>query len=116
MAYEEKYKLRTLSYRKEGHTLSQTSAIFKISITTIRKWEKQLREEGNLKRHPITRKFKKIDPEKLRAYIRDNPDAYLREIAEFFQCCQTAIRKALIRLKITRKKRRRAITNKTLKR
>ena len=80
MAYDEKYKLRTLSYRNEGHTLSQTSAIFQISITTIRKWEKQLKKEGNLKRHPITRRFKKIDPEKLRAYIRDNPDAYLREI------------------------------------
>ena len=37
MAYDEKYKLRTLSYRNEGHTLSQTSAIFQISITTILK-------------------------------------------------------------------------------
>ncbi|MBQ7673006.1 MAG: hypothetical protein IJT36_00510, partial [Alphaproteobacteria bacterium] len=34
MAYDEKYKLRTLSYRHEGHTLSQTSSIFQISITT----------------------------------------------------------------------------------
>ena len=104
MAYDEKYKLRSLSYRNEGHTLSQTSAVFQISITTIRKWEKQLKEDGNLKRRPITRRFKKIDPEKLRAYVRDHPDAYLREIAEVFQCCQTAIRKTLIRLKITRKK------------
>ena len=115
MAYDEKYKLRTLSYKNEGHTLSQTSAIFQISITTIRKWEKQLKEEGNLKRHTIPRRFKKIEPEKLRAYVKENPDAYLREIAEVFQCCQTAIRKALIRLKITRKKRLRAITSKNLK-
>ena len=35
MTYDEKYKLRTLSYRNEGHTLSQTSEIFQISITTI---------------------------------------------------------------------------------
>ena len=48
--------------------------------------------------------FKKIDPEKLRLYVKDNPDAYLREIADVFHCCPTAIRKALQKLKITRKK------------
>ena len=93
MAYDEKYKLRTLSYRNEGHTLSQTSAVFQISITSIRKWEKQLKEEGNLKRRPITRRFKKIDPEKLKVYVREHPDAYLYEIAEVFQCCQTEYEK-----------------------
>ena len=36
--------------------------------------------------------------------IKDNHDAYLREIADVFHCCPTAIRKALQRLKITRKK------------
>ncbi|MBR1486750.1 MAG: hypothetical protein IJ597_05805 [Synergistaceae bacterium] len=46
----------------------------------------------------------KIDPEKLKNYVKENPDAYLREIAEAFRCCQTAIRKALKRLKLTLKK------------
>lgn len=63
------------------YTLFQTSAVFQISITTIRKWEKQLKKEGNLKKHSVIRRFKKIDPEKLRAYVKDNPDAYLREIS-----------------------------------
>ena len=42
--YDAKYKLRTLAYRNEGHTLAQTSAqtsnVFGISINTIRKWGK----------------------------------------------------------------------------
>ena len=104
MSYDEKYKKRTLEYRHEGHTLLQTSQVFGISITAIQNWEKQLREEGNLKKHSWKRPFKKIDPEKLKEYVNNNPDAYLREIAVAFNCCQTAIRKALIRLKITRKK------------
>ena len=109
MSYDEKYRKRTLEYRHEGHTLAQTSKTFRVSVTTICKWENQLRKEGNLKRRPIQRHFKKIDPEKLKEYVAANPDAYLREIADVFQCCQTAIRKSLQRLKITRKKRRRII-------
>ena len=112
MSYDEKYRRRTLEYRVEGHSLVKTSKVFKVAINTIRNWERQLKTEGHLQKHTFVRTFKKIDPEKLRAYIRENPDAYLREIAEAFQCCQTAIRKALKRLKITRKKRPRATLNK----
>ena len=73
-----------------------------------------MKEEGNLSRHKVNRPFKKIDPEKLKEYIALHPDAYLREITVAFKCCQEAVRKALKRLKITRKKRRYVTRNKTL--
>ena len=111
MSYPEKYRIRTLEYRREGHTLEQTSKVFKVNISTIREWEKRLKEEGTLAAREIKRPFKKIDPEKLKDYVKNNPDAYLREIADAFNCCQTAVRKALQRLKITRKKRQRIIRN-----
>ncbi len=57
---------------------------------------------------------KKLDPEKLEQYVKDNPDAYLREIASIFKCSETAVSKALKRPKITRKKRPNTIKNKTL--
>lgn len=114
MSYPEKYRQRTLEYRREGHTLLQTSQVFKVAIITIREWEKKLREEGTLAKRPVTRPFKKIDPEKLKAYVAQHPDAYIREIATEFHCCPTAVRKALIRQKITRKKRQRATMSKTL--
>ena len=78
--------------------------MFKVAVITIRKWEKQLREEGNLKKHKVIRPFKKIDPEKLMEHVKNHPDDYLREIAVVFNCSDTAIRKALKKLKITRKK------------
>lgn len=108
MSYPEKYRYRTIEYRKEGHTLEETKEVFKVSITTIRKWENMFQKEGTLAKKPVVRSFKKIDPEKLSVYIQAHPDAYLREIAEEFDCCETAIRKALKRLKITRKKRQNA--------
>ena len=49
MSYDEKYRKRTLEYRQEGHKLEQTSKVFKVAIIPIRKWEKQLREEGEFK-------------------------------------------------------------------
>ena len=111
MSYDEKYRKRTLEYRQEGHTLEQTSKVFKVAIITIRKWEKQLREEGNLNKHAVKRPFRKIDPEKLREHVKSRPDDYLREIAEVFNCSESAIRKALKKLKITRKKRLRDTVN-----
>ena len=104
VSYPEKYRQRALEYRQEGHTLEQTHQAFKAAVWTIRKWEKQLKEEGTLRNREIKRPFKKIDPEKLKKYVSEHPDAYLKEIAQNFNCMESAIRKALKRLKITRKK------------
>ena len=59
MSYPVKYRERTIEYRQE-HTLEETSRTFKVSISTIRKWEKQLKEKGDLKAKVANRSFKKI--------------------------------------------------------
>lgn len=105
MSYPVEYRERTIEYRKEGHTLEETHRVFKVSISSIRKWEKQKEEKGHLEKKPLNRSFKKIDPEKLKKFVEEHPDAYLKEIAEEFNCTDTAVYLALRRLKITRKKR-----------
>ena len=116
MAYSEDYRKRVIAYRKEGHTFKETHEVFKVAIDTIQKWEKKLREEGTLSKKPVKRSFRKVDPEKLKIYFEKHPDAYLREAALEFDCCETAITNACRKLKITRKKRPRVIKNKILKR
>ncbi len=113
MSYPVKYRERMIEYRQEGHTLEETSRVFKVTITTIREWEKRLKEKGNLEPDTPERSFKKIDPEKLKAYLAEHPDAYQREMAKEFGCAESAIRKALKRLCITRKKRLRATRSRT---
>ena len=54
MAYDEKYRKRTLEYWHEGHTLAQTKKVFRVSVTTMYNWENQLKEEGNLKNIPLS--------------------------------------------------------------
>lgn len=113
MSYPVKYRERVIEYRQEGHTLEETSKVFKVAISTIRKWENQLKERGNLTPKVPKRSFKKIDPSKLKEYVAQHPDANQREIAREFGCALSAVQKALKRLKITRKKRLRNTRSRT---
>lgn len=114
MSYPVIYRKRVIEYRQEGNTLEETGRVFKIAVSTIQGWEKQLKEKGDLENRPLNRTFKKIDPEKLKEYIKEHPDAYIKEIAEVSDCSTTAVQKAFKRLGITRKKRRPAIKNRTV--
>lgn len=113
MSYSRDYRKRTIEYREEGHTLEETHEVFRVSISAIRRWEKQWKEKGTLAPAPLVRGYKKINPEKLKKYVREHPDAYPKEIAKEFGCCETAIRKAFTRIGITRKKRRHITESKT---
>ena len=115
MSYSKKYRERTIEYRQSGHTLEETHQIFKVSRSTIQEWEKQLKETGDLGKKELHRGFRKIDPEKLKAYVAEHPDAYQSEMAEAFGCSESGIRDALRRYKITRKKRQRATRSRTSK-
>ena len=105
MSYTKKCRERTIEYRQAGHTLEETHQTFKVSRSTIQIWEKQLKETGDLGKKELHRSFRKIDPEKLKAYVADHPDAYQLEMAKAFGCSESGIRDALRRHKITRKKR-----------
>jgi transposase len=104
MAYDKKYRLRALEYWGEVKSIRKTAEAFKVSTSTLQQWKSLLKETGTLEKKPLTRTWKKIDPDSLKKYIEANPDAYLREIAAEFHCTLHAIQKALARLKISRKK------------
>ena len=115
MSYSREYRERTIEYRQAGHTLEETHQVFKASISTIREWEKRLKETGCLEKNELHRSFRKIDPEKLKAYVEEHPDAYQSEMAEAFGCSESGIRDALRHHKITRKKRQRGTGSKIRK-
>jgi len=104
MSYPRKHRERTIEYRQAGHTLEETHQTFKVARSTIQKWEKQLKETGSLEKKELHRSYRKIDPEKLRAYVAEHPDAYQLEMAKAFGCSESGIRYALHRHKIIRKK------------
>ena len=104
MAYDIKYRQRAIDYWGEGNSKRKTAEVFKVSTYTLQKWKNQLKETGTLAPKKRKETWRKIEPEKLRKYVDEHPDAYLREIAAEFKCAIYAVEKALVRLKISRKK------------
>ena len=105
MAYSIDFRKRAVEYYYEGNTQEEVSAIFKISRSTLRDWENRYKA-GNLEpSYPKTRKGGKLPPNELALFIEENPDTFLSEIGAHFGCSDEAVRKALIKLNITLKKR-----------
>jgi len=103
MSYSVDLREKVLEYRA-SHSIRKTAAIFGVSVSAIQDWEKLQRETGKIEKKPLERKWRKIDPEKLRAHVAENPDEFLDEIALEFECSAEAIRLALKKHGITRKK------------
>ena len=105
MAYSVDTRKIVLDYLEKGHTQNEAKKELGISISSINKWLKMLREKGSLEDKEPQRKPRKLHDEELKAYIAANPDTYFTEIAKHFNCSDEGVRKACKRLYITRKKK-----------
>ncbi|MCH9625846.1 MAG: hypothetical protein S4CHLAM123_10300 [Chlamydiales bacterium] len=96
---------RVLKYLETNNDKKSAAQLFQVGIATIYRWVARKKEKGHVQ--PIQRKYayKKIDDQKLIAYVEAYPDLFLSEIAEHFSLTTEGIFRALKRLKITRKKR-----------
>jgi len=104
MSYDIKYRRRAIEYWNDGHSKKATAVVFKVSPTTLQTWKSQLKKNGTLAPKKRKQTWRKIDPTRLQKFVGEHPDAYLREIAAEFSCTIHAVEKALILLKISRKK------------
>ena len=105
MAYSKDARQMIIQYLNNGHTEKEAEKEFGVSIPSMTKWRKMLRETGSLEDKEAQRKPRKLPDEELRACIAEHPDAYFTEIAEHFNCSDEGVRKACKRLGITRKKK-----------
>ena len=105
MAYSVDLRSRVIGFIKEGNTQEQASVLFKVGTSTITRWLTLLSETGSLEKRALNRIAPLYESEKLNAYIEENPDALLKDIAEHFGGSITGAFYALAREKITLKKR-----------
>lgn len=105
MSYSKDARELVLKYRDNGHTLEETKKEFGISISTIRDWECLRANNGSLAKRELNRSARIYKSKELQAYVDENPDAFLKEIAEHFGGSITGAFYALEREKITYKKR-----------
>ena len=116
MGYSVDLRIRAVKHRLEqSASCADTAKVFGVGRSTVQSWVQRYEETGDLSDKPLIRKPKKIDPEALRAYVREHPDDTQQEMANAFHCSKQAISKALKRLNVTRKKKRSAIRSGTKK-
>jgi transposase len=94
---------RAVAYKDDGRTFSELRSAFGIPPETYYQWKKKL-ENGYDGKKIFRERNRKIDKEMLKKAVKENPDAYLYELAQMFDCSPQAIFLMLQKLKITRKK------------
>jgi transposase len=105
MAYSVDLRSRVIDFIKEGKTQEETSIIFKVGVSTIKRWLALLSETGSLEKRALDRSAPKFESEKLNTYIEENPNALLKDVAAHFGGSTSGAFSALKREKITYKKR-----------
>ena len=114
MVYSLDLRKKALNYIENGASLSETSRVFGLTTRTLSNWLQRKKQQDLAPRMHGSRPSK-IDNEKLKKYVEDHPDHYLREIAEAFSTSLQAVFYACKRLKITLKKRPFTIKKETKK-
>ncbi|MCL2611335.1 MAG: IS630 transposase-related protein [Defluviitaleaceae bacterium] len=104
MAYDKKFKKRTIEYHEEGNSRRKTAETFGISPNTLNTWLKEYREHGEFTVKAKPANNTKLTEKALLEYFENNEDSYQEETAKHFGVSQSGILRALKRLKITRKK------------
>ena len=102
--YSEDLRVRVVEFTKRGHTIQEASEIFGVSPRSVSTWKKMDKEGKRLVFEFVPRSPHKTNYEKLKAYVKEHPDAYLREIAAHFSIGITTTWNALRRLGIRYKK------------
>ncbi|HHA7841555.1 TPA: IS630 transposase-related protein [Streptococcus pneumoniae] len=89
MAYSIDFRKKVLSYCERTGSITEASHVFQISRNTIYGWLKLKKKTGELNHQVKGTKPRKVDRDRLKNYLTDNPDAYLTEIASEFGCHPT---------------------------
>jgi len=105
MYYDKKFREVVLRHVDAGKKQEEVRKMFNLGANTITQWKKLRRETGSLSNRPLVRSWRKIDPEKLRADVKEKPDDFDSERAVRFGCSRRGIQHARKKLKITRKKK-----------
>jgi transposase len=105
MAYSIDFIETAVAYKNNEHTFKELREAFGIPPETFYQWENRLESGYYDVERPKQERNRKIDKEQLRKAVAENPDAFLYELAEIFDCTPQAVFSMLQKMNITLKKR-----------
>ena len=83
-AYSVDLRERVLDYLERNNDKKVASQLFKVGIATIYRWIRQQKEKGHIEPHRREYVYRKLDYNLLARYVKDHPDHFLLEIADYF--------------------------------
>ena len=105
-----------MAARERGLKTKQVAQVFRVSASWVRRVMQRRREHGQTAPRPRGgATVAKIDVERLRQLVQQQPDATIRELHERLgiACSVSAVDMALRRMRLTFKKRRRGRPSRT---
>lgn len=84
-AYSEDLRLKVIKKYQttSGITHKEIAEMFNIGIATFRRWLKLIKDTGKIKpKIPTITRPRRVDYERARKYIEDNPDKTLKEMGK----------------------------------
>ena len=109
MSYSKDLREKVLKHIDLGATIEAASKLFLVGTSSIKRWKRNQRETGSVMGAGRPTGSYKIDEEKLKFFVNENPDALLEEISCEFGVTLSAISAALKRLNFSRQKSLRSI-------
>jgi putative transposase len=104
-AYSLDLREKVMSFLSAGKKKREAMEVFGLSLKTIYRWIKR-KEKGMLAESKNNvRKPRKLDPEKLREYIKNHPDETLKQIGTAFGANPVSVFTRIRQLGITYKKK-----------
>jgi transposase len=103
MTYSIDFRKKVVAFVHDGGGQAEAARHFDISLWCVRDW--LAREDLRPQQKGVPRQ-RKLDKDKLRAHVREIPDATIRERAKHFGVHYYAVWEAMHYLKITHQKRR----------
>lgn len=104
-AYSLDLRERVIEDLNSGRTMKAVSVAYKISFMTISRW-KNRQKEGRLEAfNNAVRSARKLESVALNKYIKENPDATLKEIGEHFGAAASSVYARIKNLGFTYKKK-----------
>lgn len=96
---------KALEHHKKSHSIRKTAKEFAISPSTLCSWIAMNRDQGSPKMIPPKPRESKLVPTlDLIAFVKENPIATLKQIAERFKCSIAYAHKRLQQVGISHKK------------
>ncbi len=101
MTYSVDLRKKVVTFVRNGGSQREAARRFDISLWCV--WDRLARQDLQPQQKGVARQ-RKFDKEVLRVYVRDYPDALIRERAAYFGVYPNAVWVALQAMKLTHKK------------